>query len=597
MTGNNDKSNDDRLKLSGRVSPLERNYLFSSLLVNRTMAVKASLLLTPDVLSYESEPHLVVVWRAACDLISSSWPSEPQQARMALECKCDSIIESAKMYAPYYEQVMQVIESAYSGMGVLSPDNLSLLLRRFMRERLSFDSLRSLIKDVPAGQTVESVAGMMEDVRTIDSYIDRIGNTDTQSTSVFPSSWEKGMKLETVSSGMAYVDKLTEGGPSLKEVIVVLGTTGGGKTVTAITAAVAGAKTQYGNKLSGLPYKHWYYLCYEEPINPFLRRRVISCAAELSFSKTLSKMNSLSDLSTSACLKDYEKYRWSNEILEGRPVLGETERLDIAKEYVGETLHLKDMSGIDNYTEGAGGIDEISSYLSSEIDQGRHPVGVVIDYAGLAVKRYISHRRLPPDAEYLLLDGFVNEVRVKIANRYDCICWVLHQLHGDSGRSSSSKRQHHSGARGAHNFGDNANFIFSLGTIDPATKCLRFSMTKHRRVPPAESDPVVMIDGDFNLASDASARYVVDRQSGCIVSRSDAALFGAVDHNVVDKLSNRGSIDGNSLKLAFVPSEPETEPEQDAEFTNNEDQDMTNVHRPDSNNLGTAPFDLGADVD
>lgn len=550
MTNNN-------LSTSGRVSPLEKDYLFSTLLADDQLLRGTMAVLCVTSLDARVEPHLIVLWRAVTDLITErAWPEDKHQRRLALECRCDFIVSQAgPAYAPFIGMTMNVIEQSWNGQAVMDRVRVVPLLRKFLKERLCYDRMRSIMGAVPAQQMAETMAPLFEDVKTLETYIDRLGEDRAYSdSSVFAQGWDLAMSLDQLPSGMTFVDRVTCGGMARKEIGVILATTGGSKTTYGITAAVCGARYQHTRRLCGQDFGYWYYFCYEEPIEPFLRRRVICNAAQISWSNTLATMKSSADLSLPGNLKEYETRRWAKEIQSGIPVLSESERIVEAMEYVGDTLRLVDFSGDKDPLKGSGGPEEIRDYLLAEIDSGRQPVGIVIDYAGLAVKRVVAQRRMDPKAEYNLLDSYVNEIRVQIASRFNSVVWVLHQLHGESGSKPSTHRQHHSGARGARNFGDNANFIFSLGTLDKSSNCLVYALTKGRRVPPPENDPVVLLDGDFNMVTDASDRYVVDKQSGRIVDRRSAAMFGnTVDPAVANRMSARATVGVPTMPSLFGP--------------------------------------------
>jgi hypothetical protein len=176
--------------------------------------------------------------------------------------------------------------------------------------------------------------------------------------------------------------------------------------------------------------------------------------------------------------------------------------------------------------QGVGGVEELVGYLRGQVARGRRIAGVVIDYAGIAVKRYVAARNLSPDSEYPLLNGYVDQVRTRVAIAFDCPVWVLHQFHGDVTKRAAGSRMHHSEASGARNIADNADFAFGIAPYSKLTGLTTITMSKHRRAPGRDEGAIVHYDGRFGLFSEPAERYAVDPR-GNIVPRDELDAFAA----------------------------------------------------------------------
>jgi hypothetical protein len=296
-------------------------------------------------------------------------------------------------------------------------------------------------------------------------------------------------------------------------------------TLMGIMIAVNGARYQVQQANEGKESGYWYYFSYESPITPDIRCRLLSYAAEIHFGVTMKKFKGVSDLSTSEQLKEYEKKRWDKQIKAGLPVPGELERYNAALAALGDKLKLSDMSGNQNPSVGTKYVGEIVRTLQDGISQGRKPVGIVIDYAGIMVERYMSAKNEKVENEFHYLNRFVNHIRTQVAGRFNCIAWVLHQLHGEAAAASPTTKQHHSKARGSRNFADNANFAFNIGTKDPQTNCCIVTCTKARRAEMVKNPPIVYIDGPFGRMEAQDQKYQLDQNTKKIVDRQLANMY------------------------------------------------------------------------
>jgi hypothetical protein len=255
---------------------------------------------------------------------------------------------------------------------------------------------------------------------------------------------------------------------------------------------------------------NWYYLSYELDLNQ-IRERVYAYGARID--RTVLNAPGGVKLSTAAdpaSFHAYEDEQWVNG--PGGNKQGEVERIATFNQNMGGSkskLRLVDYSGR-VAGHGQGGVDEAVRFIRADSARCRRRVaGVVFDYAGLCIKRYIVGARLKPESEVALTDAFVDQVRSRIALPFDCPVWILHQLHGSLANKASGVSFHHSQARGARNIGDNADYALVLGNRDKTTNVLNIAATKTRRSVLREEPVIVHFDGRFGRFSQAEG-WAVD---------------------------------------------------------------------------------------
>lgn len=348
------------------------------------------------------------------------------------------------------------------------------------------------------------------------------------------------MDIELVPTGVSFMDDLMEGGSARGEANIILGPSGGGKTTLGIQLAAEGSLVeQQRAQLAGRTQAdYWFYVQYERPVNPEFMQRLWSYAAQVDY-QTFRKRLPLSS-SARGDFKSYELELWGAEINRGVVVAGEEERLAQAREKFNATnLWPFDFSGKFPGV-GGGGIREIAAAVERQAAQGKTPAGVVIDYAGLCVERQIIAQGLDSREEFPRLSRFVNEVRTQIAEPFNCVVWILHQLHGDEGTKAPGARTHHSRARGSRNFADNASFAFEIGTLDELTGCVVIHKSKSRNADPLNNHTVVRFDGRIRRFTPANNLYAVNKMTRQIVDRSylNAKAGTAPQQNRPDMMSD-----------------------------------------------------------
>jgi hypothetical protein len=149
------------------------------------------------------------------------------------------------------------------------------------------------------------------------------------------------------------------------------------------------------------------------------------------------------------------------------------------------------MSGPKEYPkQGSGYLEEVASWLEREKRLGHMPCCVIIDYAGLCVKRHVHERGLRDEKYYALLSHFGYECLRLIAQPFDTPVWIMHQLSGEANKRTSATKQHHADAAGSRSFAENLWFCFELGIPDPYLKAMWFTNDIARRA--INGEPIIV---------------------------------------------------------------------------------------------------------
>ncbi len=302
------------------------------------------------------------------------------------------------------------------------------------------------------------------------------------------------------------------------DVNILLGGTGGGKTMLFTQMLTASARVQRRKVMRGGTGKLCAYFGYEgESRDP--RIRVMSYAAKI-MKKRLEAMRNYTDLSTTANLADYERKQYKYLFGSGPPI-GEQERLEKERDWLNQYLRIYDFAGnkgADGVSRGFGGIAEIRQTLDNEIDRSQMEIGVVfIDWAGMVLRRYIEaigrsvERNLTHE-----LNMFVDKVHSEIAQPFNCTVFIAHQLKGIINKNGPTYIPMHADAEYCSAFGSNAWFAMTLGAKDEITNALTLSYTKTRRGE-GKKGLVLLLNGDFAHFEDASNRFRLDRSAKKIV--------------------------------------------------------------------------------
>lgn len=337
-------------------------------------------------------------------------------------------------------------------------------------------------------------------------------------------------------SGIPWLDEMMGGGFAKKECYVLLGPTGGGKSFFCNQIMVTGAQLQAVIDRQNGKGQYWYYFTYELSKEQMLPR-ILQCGARVHIN-TL-RQGEIDQLSDASSLKEYEFSEYINPShIPYR--LGEKERIEQFLQSIsgknGQSMsEIVDFSGDEG---GDGGVDEIAAYLHNCSEEGKHPIGVVIDYAGHCVYRYVESRRMRPETVFSILPNFVDRVRNLIAVPFDCVVWVVHQLHGNATKGKQGII-HHTDAFGSRNFGMGADFCFQLSKYCEHTKLLKLHLTKCRRGAPNSEGKVLEFRPEFGVFVEPDRQFVQE-SDGQYIPAEVARIFREEETRTSPYRNSRG---------------------------------------------------------
>lgn len=505
----------------------QKDFLFMHLLRCPELFAQARQLLSPTRMRVMEDVPYLVLWQAALTTAERNQGllPLPARARLQLEVEAKRLADASPQDVTQEHLVNLFGDNAAGIKGLLdfiyeTPEEALDIgcARVFLQDYLSERTIHAEIREFAtrsAGTT--SLQAFLEQVQSQHVKIANLG----QSPSVDPFAADLVFTPTEVFPTKTFLDEFMAGGQALGEVYVLLGPSGSGKSTLGLEIAWRGAAYQHELKDEDEKYRpgHWYFFTYESPVQPDFIVRLYASSAEINETESLLKMRSVSDLSTKTKknYKEYELKRFAASFAAGNEVPGEQERLDTMRKLLraednSSMLHLVDFSGTIPGA-GAGGVDELAAFLEAESLAGRTPVGVVIDYAGIAIDRYAAATGVEEGGVWNLYRRYVNEVRIKVAARFNCCAWVVHQLHGSVAKRKPGAHLHHSDAAGCRNFVDNAWFAFSIGNADSQTHVLQVECTKQRRAAKRLPMPVYL-DGAVRRLVRADGEYKIDPVTG-----------------------------------------------------------------------------------
>lgn len=546
-----------RTTVRPRMVQHEIEFMLASAIRSEAVYLAAKDRLSDTTLFENDEARYVLLWRASNSALADSKNSLPPDPTTAKEIVASYVAAevasdpSRRYYTPSVERLVLdnggLLDAVFAlPMDRAVEDRGINLLAKFVTERRIGDPIRRALAGISSQETLADPQAL---IAAIERHACDIGGISLDpGEDAFLGTFESlppGPKVTT--TGVRGLDELMNGGHAPREAYVVLAPSGGGKSALCSQIAIEGAKIQsaIASELGPDMAGYWYYFSWELSKDE-LRARMYGYGAKIhgdSFKEdaVTRTMPSLSTSTDPATLKSYEFEPYVNS--PGNPMMGERERLKMLNARMSganSRLKIVDFSANAGGKAGFGGVDELARYLHLERARGRKAAGVVIDYAGLVVKRYREHHRLKPGDEYVLLEGFVNEVRSKLSIPYECPSWVLHQLHGSASKLGPGRVAHHSEARGCQNFADNADFGIQMGNRVMSTGILQMKATKHRRAAGRDDGVMMHFDGRFGVFSDPNQTFIVDPSTGQIVPRD---FVGAQTAKVYNPSSGRPNVD------------------------------------------------------
>lgn len=419
-----------------------------------------------------------------------------------------------------YADLQEFLSAAYSMKDKdISIEVAASYLQRFLLHRVSVEVQNAL------------QSGLHED---ISAYLRKMAERAAAASNVqdqaiadpFPDGWGVTKKvLKKVPFGTDFFDRFLCGGGVAGEVYGILGPYGGGKTTAGIQLSI-GLARHYANvwrrSRKKKPLGRVYIFVYEDPPD-LIRCRALSHAANIN--RGLLEAGGTVRLSRPGQLSERDKLFYSDAYRSGLKVFSELERRDMALSQLKLNWRFQDMIGYEEENisnRGGGWMAEIQQIIKADLaaaeKQGQEVFcgGIVVDYIGAAAKRFCEVNGLSYSNELRHLIGTCGlYAKNYLAVPFKCPTILLHQLNADSNGFPPGIVPHHSKAAEAHNFAENLDFCFCIGTQDDNARCI-FSCSKHRRAPGMPYE-ILHMDGAYGTLRDTYGQYVVNPKRKSIV--------------------------------------------------------------------------------
>ena len=406
----------------------------------------------------------------------------------------------------------------------LDADYALVKARAYLQDRLH-DRYRSVFASKDSTVDLETVS---EDLRRRAAQISHFEINDDLPDAIPEEIAEE--KTERAPLGRSFFDAYLDGGICRQEVLTFMAPYGTAKTLLAVDIAACQGEywlSQHRQNLTpslGLVF----YFSYEEPLSE-LQIRLISNAAQIPRNRVKGKLaNTLAKREDG--LQEYERELFASQIRSGIPVPGEYERLTAARARTTNVI-FKDMTGLEKgesskvgtglYTEIYRSICKTTEAYEKKHKVKAHPAMVIVDYADAAIERYVHAKGLDPiKAPYPIRSSFIYNFKNQVLYPLNAAGFVLNQLSGEENAKAPGVPAHHTGAKGAKNFAENANFAIQMSNPRPdglaviaCTKARRNAQMPHR---------VVEIQGRFGRVLDVDDRWTIDPRTKRLLQRDEA---------------------------------------------------------------------------
>lgn len=405
-------------------------------------------------------------------------------------------------------------------------------LQLLLQERLVQNSLRDFVV-----ATSHGVSMNFEEILqgTLRKHKEIMASDLNPLSSIAPEGWEP-RPLEFRDTGIGYFNRVLGGGAVGGEVYGILAPTGGGKTTQAVQLICAFAEAEVGKKMlaeaQGEQYEpmHAVLFHYEASLDE-ARGRVWSCLSKVHIDTIRNyDPETLSSTRNGVPFKQYEHELFRDVWQFADPATreGELERIQRCVPLHAPYMHLVDMGDTrQDPKRGKGYVQEIADYIERWlVNQGKKVGLVVIDYAGVCVKRHIAYTGKSHEQLRHLLGDFGDNAKEAIALKFDVPVFVYHQTTFAETKRSPAAKLHHSDSAEAKNFGENMAFCFCLGVATEQEKCLQMHTSKARRT--TGHPPVLLrISGKTSRLEDASNQFYLDPNTGQIMPRTEAGAINS----------------------------------------------------------------------
>ena len=305
------------------------------------------------------------------------------------------------------------------------------------------------------------------------------------------------MNISKHPIGVPFLDRFLEGGHQGGQQYGLLGPIGVGKTTLGTMIASQGALREKAAADRGEAWGVWCIVSVDTPIE-VVQQLVLSDLGRIS----RQEHKSIDYKKLCSGLQGYEHDHIAEIPHKDGVPLGEQQRYEEVCKLFGRQLNLLDFLPEDFMSDP---VSVISNRLENELGNANYIAGIVVDYVGLIMNRHLRDSDIPAQWRAGRFKKFVEESRCRLAQKFGCPVWLIHQLNGNANKRSPVARQHHRDAKETKHFGDHLDYCFVLGTQDPNSRCFTLECTK-ALTPPIHSERVILeIDRDFAILRESKA--------------------------------------------------------------------------------------------
>lgn len=533
----------------GRMTPSLVESMVIRLLSHSGLFQEARGVLKPSHFD-NTESHFSAIWAAAlqCD---------EEFSRVTFETLSDRVEEllsdAGEELSPH--QVEGIFGTDADSPGILywalvqvDPADVDLeqgrhLLRRFLEERVLADELRNALEFAPGGVP----SNLPAIIERANRQRERITNIQEDPVELgIPDNWEPE-SLNIWPTMLPFLDTPMDGGHARGEVYGILGPFGVGKTTLGIQLCVEQCRYWHDREVEyGEDGGQVYFFSYEQSATE-VRRKAIACAARIHMS-TMNTLTGEDCLSTPDNLKQYEvdMFTRAGLLAGGAPAPpGERMRYEDVKEMLRNHLRIVDLSGGSKKRTGDGYVSEIAAILDNSVRKNDStPRMVCVDHVWLAAYRHMQSQGMDERRLRHFITMFGDDMKTKVAERFDIPCWLLHQYNGDANKASPAKLLHHTQAAESSSFAMPLSFCFCIGNKDQQSNTAQMACTKRRRSGNPLPPSILEIEGEFSTLVDRTDAFVVQHDK--ILPREIAEQFGGAAEEVdyVSRPQQNSGLDG-----------------------------------------------------
>jgi hypothetical protein len=414
----------------------------------------------------DSEEH----YRILFNVISSFYKQftrVPLQAELLSELDDGEEVDDA-----VFDDIVELIEKLYADDFVAIEEDL---FKHYLFEFIEDSAWKQLKNTTGTANSPENMDDAVETWKNLVRPARRLKRKATPPS--FPPDFLKKPIKDTINSfGSTFFDSLCGGGASAKELLCILGPTGGGKTTLSQQISIDCALRQlslWKRSHKKAPLGLVYFVSYEMPRTTVLFRAVAHGA-----SIKIQRMFQGDMFSHSGALNNHDRELFKKEIEMGFKVLSEKERIDILMKKLLQSWKVLDFSGMENEIEsdadiGTGGIAEVRDQIKQDLDEYKaagvnvRVAAIFLDYLDLIARRYIMARpEMKMSADLRPLCFVIPDLcRRLLGAQFNCPVIITQQLNSEGNKLKPGIVGNISMAAECQTIAQNCDFVMALSNL------------------------------------------------------------------------------------------------------------------------------------